>query len=370
MKLSLLYIGHMGAGPVYSLEIARALSYREDVKLQIIISDNVSNLQAWNEAFIGSDVDFHVVKTYNHTGLSALLNCFNLYRQEKVIQLVQKFNSEVLYLPFDLLWSRYIFLRLHRNLKIIFTIHDVKLHNSILKTSAAELWNYFINYGSERYYDGVIILNKRDEELVRTMMHKPVCVIPHACFSYYFKANPNINYSIKKRIGFLGRIEDYKGLDILVDAFEMCKIDGLQLLIAGSGKIEISLSQRITRNNKIVLINRYIKDEEFETIIDSVDFVVLPYRNASQSGIIPMCFAGGKTIIATNVGALSEQVPPHTGLLTEPRPESICRCIEYMYDNPELIKEYGINAGNYANTELSWDRSAHLLIHFINKLLN
>lgn len=370
MRISLVSLGQTGAGPVYSLEMAKALSLQKDCHLQVIISQNIGNRPAWDEAFNNSDVDYHVIKTYNHNAISVLLSCINFVRQEKLVSLINSFGSDVLYLPFGLMWSRYVLWRLHKNLKIIKTLHDVEFHDSFRNLSIAELGYFLINYGSNKYCNGTVILNKKDKSIVEERTKKPVAIIPHASFAYYFDDKRKIDYSIKKRIGFFGRIEKYKGLDLLVDAFEMCNVDGLQLVIAGSGNIEEELSYRIKHNNNINLVNRYIEDKEFQTLLDSVDFVVLPYKRASQSGVIPMCFAAGKMVIATNVGALSEQVPEGVGLIVAPDAKEILNAISSLYFNSSLISKLSVNAKKYADTELTWEHSAKLLIEFCNEIVD
>jgi len=368
MRISLISLGQTGAGPVYSLEMAKALSKREDCKLQVIVSTAVTNIEAWNSAFKNTSVDYYVIDTYKRTKLSVLLNNFNYIKQERLVKLVKEFNPEVLYIPFGLMWARYVYWRLHKSMHIITTLHDVEFHDSWRNLSAAELGSYLLNYGSEKYVGGHIVLNKKDSHTVADKTHKPVCVIPHASFAYYFKNEQKVSEIIHKRIGFFGRIEVYKGLDLLVEAFEKTQTEGLQLLIAGSGNIEPELLDRIKANQNIKLLNRYIKDEEFEGLLSQVDISVLPYRRASQSGVIPMCFASGTTVIATNVGALSEQVPEGTGILVDVDATEIAKAIDGMYEHPELITQYGKAAKQYADKELTWERSAELLIEFCGSL--
>ena len=89
-----------------------------------------------------------------------------------------------------------------------------------------------------------------------------------------------------------------------------------------------------------------------------MDFVVLPYKRASQSGVIPLVFAHGKTVVATDVGALKEQVPEGTGMICKSDVSSIVQTINNLYDNPQLINFYGVAAKRYAKSELTWESSA------------
>lgn len=364
-RITLIYIGQTGAGPVYSLEMAKALASASDCILQVIINENVTNLGIWNSTFKDTTVDFHIVNAYRHTKASVFFNYFNYAKKYNIVRIIKKFNPDVLYVPFGLMWARFIFFFLPQRIKVISTIHDVKPHD---KFNFGEVASMLLNVGSGRFVDGYVILNQKDRQYVEENSHRPVAVIPHASYGYYFTSR-NAEATLTKSIGFLGRIEPYKGLDLLVEAFEMIKTPDIKLLIAGSGTIDVELKNRIEKNEGITLINRYIKDEEFQPLLDRCDFVVLPYKRASQSGVIPLCFAYGKTVIATNVGALSEQVPEGTGIITEPKADEIARQIDLLYSNPELIIQYGKSAKLYAESELSWEHSARLLIDFVETLL-
>lgn len=98
---------------------------------------------------------------------------------------------------------------------------------------------------------------------------------------------------------FFGRIESYKGIDLLVEAFstspELC--DNYYLVIAGSGELRCD----ITRSNKIVTVNRYIKDSEIAYIYRNASAVVYPYISATQSGVLSLAFYFGAPTLASDV---------------------------------------------------------------------
>lgn len=366
MKISLVYLGSTGAGPVYSFEMAKAINESKQCQLQVIISQNVTNKNHWIDYFSKfSDVEFHVIETYAHTPLAVLKTLFlDLKKKRYLVGLICKFKTDVLYLPFGLMWSNFVYRRLHNSVRIVATVHDPRPHDSMFGSFKWFLLRLLNNRGQDRFVDDIIILNKRDVAYVENKYKKKVCVIPHASFNYYVKEE--CDYTIKKTIGFFGRIEPYKGLDLLVEAFEQQKDKSLKLLIAGSGNIDADLRSRIEANSNIELVNRYIEDDEFQNLINRIDFVVLPYKRASQSGVIPMAFAFGKTVVSTRVGALEEQIPEGTGILVDSNSTAISNAITQLYNNTSEIERMGRKAQHYAQTELTWNHSAELLLNYLN----
>lgn len=100
----------------------------------------------------------------------------------------------------------------------------------------------------------------------------------------------------------IGRIREYKGLSFFISEFSKMKIKN-NLVIAGSGKFRGEF-----QDSRIIFINRWLSDSEFEYLIMSADLIILPYQSASQSGIIPIARNFGKSILFSKVGGLGEQL--------------------------------------------------------------
>ena len=126
----------------------------------------------------------------------------------------------------------------------------------------------------------------------------------------------NENNSHKKKITFLffGLIRKYKGLDILLSAINNIDkklLDSFECLIVGESYEKISfykdlLDQDVIKNVK--WINHYIPDNEVSKYFSVADYVVLPYKTASQSAIIPMAYNYNKPVIISNLKGLTEYV--------------------------------------------------------------
>lgn len=365
MKLSLIFIGSTGAGPAYSFEMARALALSRRCEMQIIVSSRALNIKQWIDTFSEMpNVSLVCFDTFKKSSLHALLSMINFRKQNKLINLIKSYGPDVVYSPFVTIWGNYVFGRLSKFTRVINTLHDPEPHYP--PKNNAELIIYIVNLAN-RFVNDIVLLNKKDKDKVEKKYGKKTIVIPHASLSYGDRKDIHLSGPLTRTIGFMGRIEPYKGVELLVEAFEKCSTAGLKLLIAGSGKIGDKLRTQILNNPNIELINRYIRDEEIPEIIKKMDFMVLPYKNATQSGVIPMSFSMGKPVIATNVGALEEQVVEGTGWLVEVNAHSIKDKIEWLYCNPDAIFNAGKKAYKYSQDYLTWESSARLLLDYLEQ---
>lgn len=366
-RISVLFLDRRGAGPVYSLEMVKALS-DEGCRLQVFISAYVDNLDVWKESFCCNDrVELHIIPTYRNLR-EFILSLFKLLLFKDMCKQIVTFDPICVYCPFVPLWSFILFRFFKRKrIRIVSTIHDVILHTGEIKNSFLNYIFKKIHDAEIRLSDDIILLNTKDVSvLIEKYKKEKYCIIPHACFNYYKTHSDEGNFDLKKTIAFIGRIEYYKGVDLLVDAFMLLRHKDINLMIAGRGDISFIIDKCRTKKEQVILMNRWIEDNEFQEILDNVDIVVLPYNEATQSGVIPLAFAFGKTVIVTDVGALSEQVPDGTGLIVGVDKYSIASAIDYLYDNPHLIEQYGHNASVYANTELTWSKSAKSLLNYLS----
>lgn len=172
----------------------------------------------------------------------------------------------------------------------------------------------------------------------------------------------------KKTLLFFGLIRDYKGLDLLIDAMSLLD-DSYQLIIAGESYGDFSkYRQQIDASpakSRIKVVNRYIEDSEVSVLFSASDLLVIPYRSATQSGVVPIAYHFEVPVVATDVGGLKETVAePGTGLLCRPSPESISGSIEKLFLNG---KEHFVANIIKEKQKLSWGRFAEALTDFARK---
>jgi glycosyltransferase involved in cell wall biosynthesis len=174
----------------------------------------------------------------------------------------------------------------------------------------------------------------------------------------------------RKTLLFFGFIRDYKGLDLLLDAFADLG-NTYQLVIAGESYGSFEKYGKQIRDlpdpSSVKVFNRYIADSEVPAIFSAADVCVLPYRTATQSGISAMAYHYEVPLIVTPAGGLAEAVEgPGTGLVaagTDARSvELAIRKFFSMDRNPfreNIRKEKEI---------LTWEHFAAEITDFVNKV--
>ena len=200
-------------------------------------------------------------------------------------------------------WHNLVISLLPRKIKIIKVIHDVAPH-----LGESNLFSMLMNKADIFFSDRLVVLSQHSrKELEKAGIKKNICIIPHANFSYYSKYNDlATERKIYNKVGFFGRINKYKGLDVLLESWGMIKDTNpkLKLLVAGNGDCQEYVGSFNRYKDSMEICNRWISDEEVAKLLSSVDLIILPYIEASQSGVIPLAFALGKPVVVTNVGGL------------------------------------------------------------------
>ncbi len=197
--------------------------------------------------------------------------------------------------------------------------------------------------------------------------------LPHPLYNHFGEKNDRkeacSHFGLdvaKKTLLFFGLIRDYKGLDWLIQTMSLLD-DSYQLLIAGEcygsfEKYEMLINQSPAKN-RIKAFNRYIDDAEVPFFFSVADLLVLPYKSATQSGVIPIAYHFGLPVLATDVGGLRETLEPAgTGLICEPSPESIAQSVNRFF---EMGKDGFVQAISEEKKKLSWEVFAgHLMEQF------
>ena len=216
------------------------------------------------------------------------------------------------------------------------------------------LTRYFV-----RAVDGFLTMSQKVQLDVRQFTNKPSCISPHPIYDHFGEAIPTaearklLHLDINdKVILFFGFVRAYKGLDLLIEAMAnpAIKEAGIKLVIAGefyeSPTPYLNQIAELGLTDRIAVYNQYIGENEVKLYVSAADFIIQPYRNATQSGVTPMAYHFLKPMLVTNVGGLADTVPhDKVGLVVQPNPSSIAEGIVQLYDRgtahflPHLITE-------------------------------
>lgn len=140
---------------------------------------------------------------------------------------------------------------------------------------------------------------------------------------------------------FFGKVESYKGVDVLAEAWGSVTTPGSRLVVVGwcpdtayAGQIRAAMA-RSPRAASMEWREQFVPNEEVAVWLKACDAVVMPYRNIYQSGVVFLCLRFGVPIVATNVGSLGQYVDEATGVIAgENSPAGIAAAIDRFLSRP------------------------------------
>lgn len=243
---------------------------------------------------------------------------------------------------------------------IINTTHNAELHlgKKGIKTEFMRPWlrgmaAAAIVHGSQ--------IRKRLLE-VSNIPEDSVFQIPHGAYTLYRRWLKGIP-SDGKKVLFFGGVFRYKGLQYLIEAApKVCKqIPDAKFVIAGAGPDWESCKSIIKNPESFILHEGRVLDPDVTRLFEESAIVVLPYVEASQSGVLAVAYAMGRPVIVTRVGSLPEVVDEgETGLIVPPcDSDALAEAIVRILADYELRQKMSASAYKKAmEGDLNWDNIA------------
>ena len=233
------------------------------------------------------------------------------------------------------------------------------------------LTKYFLK-GCDRF---ITLSDAVKSDLLALRPDADVTVLPHPLYSHFGEKLPRKEAEKalglapgKKAILFFGLIREYKGLDILLEAFRDLPED-YQLIVAGEPYGSFERYQRILDTlpgkDRVHLFLHYVKDSEVKRYFSAADVTVLPYRSATQSGISSVSYHFEVPMIVTDVGGLRDTIGDRgTGMLVDaPESGAVREGILRYFADPS-IGESCIEAIRREKQRLSWQEFCHQMTAF------
>ena len=197
-------------------------------------------------------------------------------------------------------------------------------------------------------------------------VQKPSIIIPHGVIVY--GDNKTKIEVLPKRYNLLmiGRINYYKGVDLLADALPLIDYDRIGTITL-AGKFDECISTLKFDNNLYVrIVNKYLTNDEFDKFVNENHLLLMPYLEASQSGVAAVSLGYNIPAIATQVGGIPEQLPADTAyFLEKASPEALAEAINAATANAEeyLYKKQHLQS---LADGLQWEHLAEVLYQYVS----
>lgn len=241
----------------------------------------------------------------------------NLFYYRKVAKRINSYNPDIVYSCDFLFWS---FCR--RSIKCnnkVFGIHDAKGHS--LKFN---IFNYILKRLSKscrKSMDCFFTFSPNQHDLFKELYGKESYMVGMSIKNFGKSKIIPAEICSTIKLLFFGSIKLYKGLDLLINAVEELKRQGignLSLTIAGKGESWEECKELIKTPELYNLQVRFIDNDEIPDLMSSHHFIVLPYRDATQSGPLVAALNYCLPVVAPRFGCFTELFDDTTAILYKP----------------------------------------------------
>lgn len=198
---------------------------------------------------------------------------------------------------------------------VVVTLHDADPHPG----SIIERLNAIVRRPVLALTGAVHVFAAQHLERARQLAsHAQLVVIPHGSLANQFVRHRRCGVKREELVLFFGRIQNYKGIDILLQAMSRLPAR-IRLAIAGPGTLEVGDNQLADAlGERVELHNKYLDDAEVAALMQRASVVALPYRHVTQSSVPAIAAAFGCRLVASALGNFVEQIPQLGGVVVQP----------------------------------------------------
>lgn len=302
MRLLVWQWGRRGAGPRYASELAAGLGQVPGVEAMLSLSRQ-------SEILAGLDAPRCDLPVQTYRGMTDLLlrlprlpfQVGGLARQVAALQPDAAICA--MPAPLDMLMAAAL-----RRVRVPYAVvvHDADLHPGDIHA-----WQMVLQRRLAARADAVVVLSRHVGDRLQAqglVVGRKLILSEHPPMSFGPPPPPPRTHGGKLRLLCFGRLLPYKGLDLLAEAMAVLgPRDDLELRVMGQGP-ESAVLDQLRALPGVSVENRWVPEGEVGSILAWSDALVLPYREASQSGVAAAALAAGRVVVATKVGGISEQL--------------------------------------------------------------
>ncbi len=247
---------------------------------------------------------------------------------------------------------------LSRIFRVALVVHDPRPH---LGADAAVRARAGKNIAIERRAAAALIVHGAycARQLVEetALAHRALIVIGHGPILGDVGAPARAPHDIL----FFGRMQAYKGLGVLRQALEILDERGStpKTILAGKGPALEDERSGLSRLTHVEIRERFLSPEEAGGLLRGARVVVVPYLEATQSGVVAAAFAAGRPVVASAVGSIPEVVEPGVNGLLVPAgdPAALAEALSSVLGDADLEARLAEGA-RATSRDISWAKVA------------
>ena len=247
---------------------------------------------------------------------------------------------------------------------VTFLCHNVIEHESALWKK--RLTRAVLHHGTQF----IVHSNEGGMQLQSIVPEATVFFYPHPIYDHFPAAQGMLPRRSALELLFFGFVRPYKGLDILIESLALLEDIDVRLTAVGEFWRDREQAEddihRLGLEGRVELIARYVDDAEAAEYFHRADAVVLPYRNATGSGIVPLAYHYERPVIVTDVGGLPDVVEDgETGFVVEPNsPRALAQGVRCIADTNRTLMRSAIRE---YKQRMTWSGLAQNLVSSLSE---
>ena len=250
-------------------------------------------------------------ESHVESGVEYLIDSLRPWTWKQAVRLILDEAPDVVMVPWwTVYWAPCFLYLIHRvraaGIRVCVLCHNTTEHESNRVKKAISLRVLASS-------DIIVVHAKADaRELEQSFPDKLIKFHPHPIYDQFPSVVSRLPRRASLELLFFGFVRPYKGLDILLDAMKPLHDVDVFLTVAGEFWDSASETKRRVRElnleGRIEIRDRFQSDQECAQLFDRADLVVLPYRSATGSGVIPIAYHYDTPVLVTDVGGLPDVV--------------------------------------------------------------
>jgi len=349
--------GRTGAGPSISHSLATALAAEPGVRVIVSYNSESEIVERWSVF-----EDRYPIKTYGSILGAILLLPKAAWHAVRLREIVQRESVDVVYSPMMQLWFSLFGRFIAGRAVLAESVHDAQQHLGDESRIQAFLWTR-----ARDGADAIVTYSTSVADSVRDVVPHGVSVIESRLgaddLGREVRHLRTASEENPHELLLFGRIREYKGLPLFVDAVKSLRRAGYAVhgRIVGDGRVPDGF---IESSDFITWEIGWVPENAVATVVDEADLVVLPYTEASQSAVLTAAAGLGVPAVVTPVGGLMEQAEElgMACVASAVNADAVAEAIAVLLTDARLYETCSARGLQSSATSMSWAGVARRLL--------